>query len=87
MIVFPFASQTVVFPRLALFWEFNLNNNSSFAYIFLLGSQSLPSREKYFMSKSETTASPSSENYLRRLLLDMKSDLIQHVQDCVSNAM
>ena len=39
------------------------------------------------MSKSETTTPPASENSLHRLLLDMKSDLMQHVQDCVSNAM
>ena len=39
------------------------------------------------MSESETTAPPASENSLRRLILDMKSDLMPHVQDCVSNAM
>ena len=39
------------------------------------------------MSESETTTPPASENSLRRLLLDMKSDLMQHVQDCVTNAM
>ena len=54
---------------------------------FLFGSQCLPSCEKYNMSESETTAPLASENSLRRLLLDMKSDLMQHVQDCKSNAM
>ena len=54
---------------------------------FLFGSQCLPSREKYNMSESETTAPLASENSLRQLLLDMKSDLMQNVQDCVSNVM
>ena len=54
---------------------------------FLFGSQCLPSREKYNMSELETTAPLASENSLRHLLLDMKSDLMQHVHDCVSNAM
>ena len=66
-----------------------VNHNSSglFTYIFLFGSQSLPGREKYIMSVSETTTPPTSENSLRRLLLDMRSNLMQHVQDCASNAM
>ena len=45
------------------------------------------SREKYIMSESETTAPPASENSLRRLLLGIKSDLMQHVQGYVWNAM
>ena len=39
------------------------------------------------MSESETTAPPASENSLRRLLLSIKSDLMQHVQGYVWNAM
>ena len=39
------------------------------------------------MSASETTATPASESSLHRLFLDVKSDFMQHVQDCVSNAM
>ena len=39
------------------------------------------------MSESETTAPPASENSLHRFILDTKSDFMQHVQDCVSNAM
>ena len=39
------------------------------------------------MSKPETTAPPASESSLHRLFLDMKSDLMQHVQDCVLNSM
>ena len=39
------------------------------------------------MSESETTAPPASENSLHRFILDIKSDFMQHVQDCESNAM
>ena len=65
----------------------NNDSSGSFAYIFPFGSQCLPSLEKYSMSESETTAPPASETSLHRFILDMKSDLMQHVQGCVSNAM
>ena len=94
MIVLPFASQNCYCfstPCAVLGVQFcrgYVNSNSgSFAYIFLFGSQSLTSREKYTVSESETTASPASKISLHRLLLDMKSDMMQHVQDCVSNSM
>ena len=80
----------IVLPRLALFWDFKfavVKTPLARLHIFLYLVRRVYRAVKAHYDRVGTTAPPSSENSLRQFLLDMKSDLMQHVQDCVSNAM